>query len=120
MEREPANRQIRAGALGKGWGPGGPARVFGGVQSGSQQVKSKCKTSWHPHFVPQAVTSRSSFDFPTGKMAGARGNKLLQLPCRARSIFGHWRSSEPRSLNAGGIPHLHSRKYEVEICVSGT
>jgi hypothetical protein len=26
----------------------------------------------------------------------------------------HWRSSEPRSLNAGGIPHLHSRKYEVE------
>jgi hypothetical protein len=24
------------------------------------------------------------------------------------------RSSEPRSLNAGGIPHPHSRKYEVE------
>ena len=43
MEREPANRQEnQSGSPRQGLGPrGGPARVFGGVQSGSQRVKSK-------------------------------------------------------------------------------
>jgi hypothetical protein len=34
--------------------------------------------------MPQAVTSRSSFDSPTGKMAGARRNATTSttMPCR--------------------------------------